>query len=312
MNTSKLAIALVPALGLMMGAALAADLGPSGFGESVPVDDPMVELGSGWYLRGDAGAVKDSGSQASSSLPKLESRVGWNFDVGAGYRFNNWFRTDLTIGMDQPQKSTFNGPGTVICPYTLGGLTDQATGFQVGYLWSEQAGTCAGKGRASLYQADVLLNSYVDLGTWYNITPYIGAGVGVSDLRTTGSFNYYKTSDGSVYNANLTPTGTFPLIWTDIGGNPLTPQPKVPGTNNPVAFAQQNWAQSLKQTRYNFAWALMGGFAYNITDHTSIDIGYRYLNRGNYRTFSAQTGALGPEKTWSTQAIRVGLRYMID
>ena len=239
-------------------------------------------------------------------------RVGWNFDVGAGYRFNSWFRTDLTVGMDQPQSLSIAGTGNVICPYNLSGLTDQVTGYQVGYLWSAQAGTCSGRGKFSLYQSDILLNSYVDLGTWHNITPYVGAGVGVAQIRTTGSFNYYKTSDGTAYGADLSPTGTYPLIWTDIGGNALSPQPNVPGTANPVAFAKQNWAQSYKDTRYNFAWALMGGVAYNVTDHTSIDVGYRYVNRGNYRTISAQTGLPGPEKTWSTQAVRVGFRYMID
>ena len=30
----------------------------------------------------------------------------------------------------------------------------------------------------------VLVNGYVDFGTWYGFTPYLGAGVGISYLRT--------------------------------------------------------------------------------------------------------------------------------
>jgi opacity protein-like surface antigen len=38
---------------------------------------------------------------------------------------------------------------------------------------------------AKISAASVLFNGYIDLGTWYCITPYIGAGVGAAYVSTT-------------------------------------------------------------------------------------------------------------------------------
>ena len=47
----------------------------------------------------------------------------------------------------------------------------------------------------------ILANGYLDLGTWYRITPYIGAGVGVAINRlgsvTDYNENYYGAPSGS-------------------------------------------------------------------------------------------------------------------
>lgn len=76
-------------------------------------------------------------------------------------------------------------------------------------------------------------------------------------------------------------------------------------------------------TRTNFAWALHGGFAYQMSDNLLLDMGYRYVNLGK-----GQTG--GPprrvtpsnEEPFTTSPwvfnnlhshdIRVGLRWMLD
>ena len=38
---------------------------------------------------------------------------------------------------------------------------------------------------ASVSAFSVLLNGYLDLGTWYGATPYIGAGAGVAQVRVS-------------------------------------------------------------------------------------------------------------------------------
>ncbi len=52
---------------------------------------------------------------------------------------------------------------------------------------------------------------------------------------------------------------------------------------------------------YSFAFALMAGVAFDIYDHTKIDVGYRYLNNGT----------LFGQKV-DFQEGRIGVRYMID
>ena len=84
--------------------ALAADLLPP---------PPVVEVGSGWYLRGDVGVgsqevgkidgldvVKDGGSFWRKSLADT-AFVG----VGVGYQFNNFLRFDVTGEYRRPRNS---------------------------------------------------------------------------------------------------------------------------------------------------------------------------------------------------------------
>jgi opacity protein-like surface antigen len=174
---------------------------------------------------------------------------------------------------------------------------------------------------------DVLLNGYIDLGTWAGITPYIGAGVGVAVTQTAASVNYFETANGQPYNANLTPTGTYPPDWItdqlDINGNPIyatisngqlvacpvgaTPQTC---TQPKVSFTQQSWNKKLNSTKYGFAWDLTGGFAVDVSAHMKLDIGYRYVNLGTFTGISP-SGQTVSEKQ-STQEIRAGFRYMVD
>ena len=58
-------------------------------------------------------------------------------------------------------------------------------------------GTCYDSYNANVHNAVFLVNGYVDLGTWYRITPYVGAGVGAS-------FNTF----GSLTDTSLSTTGT--------------------------------------------------------------------------------------------------------
>ena len=86
-----------------------------------------------------------------------------NFDLGVGYQFNNWFRVDVT--------GEYRG----------------GSHFQSLYVLNESANIGTGNPTqiADFYRGDIsswvgLFNGYVDLGTWYGITPYVGAGVGLA------------------------------------------------------------------------------------------------------------------------------------
>ena len=281
--------------------------------EAAPVSD-QIELGTGWYLRGDAGGGYDHVPNIAANLSNKTRMATWSVDLGAGYKFNNWLRADLSVDMRKIQSSggssltLADGVSPIICPYVLQGLTTQgANPVELGYLWSTQAGTCQQNSSAQVRAMSVFLNGYVDLGTWAGLTPYVGAGIGLAQLTTDASVNYTKTSDGSVYNTDLTPTGTYPLIWTDVSGNALTPQPTVPNTTKDVAFGKQNWNSAQRSTRYNFAWALMAGVGYALNDRAQLDVGFRYVNLGNLKTLNSTTSS-----PLTSKEVRVGIRYLID
>ena len=303
--------------------AQAADLFDAAPPESFPESQAptMVEIGSGWYLRGDIGVSFDDGPTVSLSLPiavppagvsgqPIPAETGPNahttdFDgtLGFGYRFNDYIRLDAT--WDYRTGPGANRSTTVVCPYDLHGESTQTTpSYLVGYLYNT-SDTCDGVMNVQQHTNTFLANAYVDLGTWSGFTPYLGGGLGLSVLSISGGDNYYSTSNGYTYAADLTPTGTYPQIWVDAYGRPITPQPA-------IAFNQQNWNRTINSTTYGLAWALMAGFSYQITPSIAIDIGYRYLNAGSTKTLlNVQTGTT-LKQTNVSQQVRVGVRYLIQ
>lgn len=154
---------LIPgvAAAMLSTAAYAADL------PQPPVYQPaVVEAPSGgWYLRGGIGV----GITNNSSLDYLENpahTTGFAFDqhsmadtvfynLGVGYEFNNWLRFDVTA--EYRDRTQVNAHGV----YDV--VTGDGDAYQ-GYL------------RSMVF----LGNAYVDLGTWWCLTPFIGAGVGAA------------------------------------------------------------------------------------------------------------------------------------
>ena len=91
---------------------------------------------------------------------------GTSFGLGVGYQFNSWFRADITgeyrckVHFSGTDFATFPGSAPISDVYS-GGYTS----------WVG------------------LVNAYVDLGTWWCMTPFVGAGVGgahQSDQRAPG------------------------------------------------------------------------------------------------------------------------------
>jgi opacity protein-like surface antigen len=271
---------LSAALGLVFaGAAAAADM--PFFSPPDNLDDGPVELGTGWYLRGDIAAVKTpalnfDGATTATSFPN-----NWSAGLGAGYRYNSWFRTEVTADY-QPLYSR-SGPNYVLIPCQIGAVGTPAGGPFTGST-PVNAG-CSPYVQSRATAAVVLANAYVDLGNWFGFTPYIGAGVGVDVLFQKAQVNWYEQ--------NLVPySGT---TWTD---------PYTGGTY------MANWDRSASNTYLKFAYAFMGGVSYDITDHWTIDVGYRYLNLGRI----SGSDALGNPTTrkLDIQQVRLGFRYMID
>ncbi len=282
---------------------------------------PMAfEVGSNWYVRGDLGlSFDDAPSVAFSSISvpppgfsgsPLAVYSGQNIHatdftggVGAGYRWNNWLRFDGTWDYRTGPGGSSNA--TVVCPYGLTGLSTQSMPIQqVGYLYNT-TNTCIGSANINQHNNTFLGNAYVDLGTYYGFTPYVGGGAGFNINTMSGSLNFNETANGQPYAADLTPTGTYPQLWVDQFGNLINPQPN-------IAFTQQNWNRSFSSTTYSFAFALSAGLGFQLTPSATLDVGYRYLNSGAINNLiNPQTGMTIKQNNWSQQ-IRVGLRYTLQ
>ncbi|MEP3276979.1 MAG: outer membrane protein [Stappiaceae bacterium] len=151
----------VAGLLLVSSQSFAADL-PEPF-----VVEPVPAAG-GWYLRGDIGykfyQAPTGSTFAAGTGTFIDNELDDTFLIGAGigYKWNDFFRTDLTVDYEAP----------------------------AGYSGRANCVGCVAPGQYSTETADIdvwsfMLNGYVDLLTWNKITPYVGAGLGVSIVSTS-------------------------------------------------------------------------------------------------------------------------------
>jgi len=256
------------AASLLSQAALAADMA---IAPPPQYYAPPVQDFSGWYLRGDIGMTNQM--VRSLSLTNAPNPAGFqstgmgfdsstSYDLGVGYRFNNWFRADVTG--EYRGKANFYGSQFLQvgagAPGTSG--VDNYTASK-----SEWVG---------------MVNGYVDLGTWWCMTPFVGAGVGMS-RNTISGFR-----DDGIFNNGA-------------------------GQAVSSTFAADG-------SKWNFAWALHAGVAYNVTRNVTIELAYRYMNLGDGVTgptnsFDGVTVANGSGFTFkniTSNDVKLGVRWQFE
>lgn len=170
-------IALILAAAVVVGVgagAQAADLLPP----PPPLEPPPPVDFGGWYLRGDVGVGALQLSDWRSTLTPNAFGVfpagpvwATHYSIGDtafagggfGYQFNSWLRTDLTA------------------EYRIQSNYRAGQGF-LGFFPPNCVNGCFGADHYHGNIGTVLLmaNGYVDLGTWYGVTPFVGAGVGAA------------------------------------------------------------------------------------------------------------------------------------
>lgn len=140
---------------------------------------PPIEDFGGWYLRGDIGMTNQRYSDLSD--PYLATVPNWHwldkggfesgmlYGAGVGYQFNNWFRADLT--------GQYRGKTKYDALDTYG----SGAGVRTNHL------------EATKSEWLVLVNGYVDLGTWWCVTPFVGAGIGAARVTLD---NWRDTNSG--------------------------------------------------------------------------------------------------------------------
>ncbi|MEI9404934.1 outer membrane protein [Mesorhizobium argentiipisi] len=180
-SRSRIASALAAIILLPMTPALAADYDPPIYVDQAPDYQP-VEVGSGWYLRGDVSYLaRKSFKNGDFTFPSTinnesfsESQDAYFASIGFGYHFNDYLRADLNLGYLPGNKASFSYDDT-------GTATPSAVGF----------------GNLKNYAISGILNGYVDLGTYVGITPYVGAGIGVVRSTRKLSASYTDINDSA-------------------------------------------------------------------------------------------------------------------
>ena len=217
------------AASILSSTAFAADM-PSIMPAPQPYYAPPAQDFGGWYLRGDIGMTNSKGKLFNNNYAQVPAggltqegegfTGGTSYGVGVGYQFNSWFRADLT----GEYRSRVSFSGTDIAQFPGASFSDV---YQGGYTsWVG------------------LVNAYVDLGTWWCLTPFIGAGVGAAHIETTG-----LQDSGSNFTA-------------------------LNGAQGGASY----FANGASTT--NFAWAAHAGVAYKVNNNFTVELAYRYLDMG--------------------------------
>jgi opacity protein-like surface antigen len=324
------ATALAATLGaLCVSAAMAADM-PFLSSQPAPVNQQPLEFGTGWYLRGDVGYSNMPVPVVVADFVNNLGRTGAvSGGIGFGYQYNSWLRTDFEIDRAVFRPNSAQAPqwcpsGTILdAPPATANVTSPSAGQPIGFLYDPNE-TCTPYITSHLNRTTPMFNAYIDLGNWWGLTPYVGAGVGTSFLQSSSAVNYYNTANGEPWAPNLGATGV-PLQWVTAQLNviPIVPTPTsgpqytmVPNVVTPpraLQWALINPNQYHKTTTWKFSWNVMAGVSYDVTQNFKIDVHYRLLDAGSYTSLpSMLTLAPGVTKELVSQEVRLGFRITTD
>lgn len=239
-----------------------------------------VEYGSGWYLRGDIGwdfSTHGNLSYYTDARYDFQDQAfgeGVDYSVGFGYVFNDWLRTDLTL--DYSGNMDWNGDT----------IATTCTGF---------TGDCYQADSASYDRYSLHANAYLNLGRWHGLSPYVGAGVGLSHV----TWNNYA----SVETCALDPGEDCAL--GSHSGSAVTEYLTGTTTSYPSNSSTM------------LSYSLMGGFDYRLDERWSLDVGYKWTRLHDLTVVPTNAGGAG-SPAGATRAdqldiheVRLGLRYEI-
>jgi opacity protein-like surface antigen len=258
----------------------AAVISSSAYAADLPLPQPPIPYqppaavvetsSSGWYLRGDVGVGVLNFSEFDHA--QTNTSFGWppswtivQKDIqdtsiagfGIGYEVNNWLRLDVTGEYRTKSMFKVTGSYTDFCP----------------------GGTCFDINSGNFQSTVFMANAYVDLGTWWCLTPYVGGGVGGAYNRITG-----MQDDGLIAN------GTQGFGYT-LGDS----------------------------AKWDFAWNVQAGLTYNVSNNLKVDFSWRYLNMGSpassvvyCQNTPSCPGAYYTFKDMTSQDFRIGLRWMLQ
>lgn len=259
-----------------VSAAPAADLDKIISPLNAPTIKP-VEVGNGWYLRGDIGYTAEQ---------KYDAPTFNTFSVANNYRAgtvtSHSFKDDFSIGGGIGYQFTDMFRGDVTLDLIKGGFSMSGTGLDQCASTSPVGTTCSMTTGAQYDHYMAMVNGYLDLGTISGFTPYVGAGAGYTKVTYGG-----VTTTGTCVDGAGT-CGTTAAVTSTHAGN-------------------SEWRPT---------WAVMAGMSYDLNEQVKFDLGYKYSNIGSgsmygYDADATALGATGSQATdggFERHEVRLGMR----
>lgn len=163
MKSAKRIVFLLLGSAMSVGAAIAADYEPPIIVDQAPEVVP-VEVGSGWYLRGDITYNVSRSVYDVETPPTFEAdHTRFGGGVGIGYHFTDYLRSDVNVAA-----------------INIDRFQDTDPSFDAEFKNAQWA---------------AMANLYVDLGTVAGFTPYVGVGAGAlfSNARIDAAYPDWGT-----------------------------------------------------------------------------------------------------------------------
>jgi len=275
MNRFVTLSAVLASIILTSPTAQAADLDPNlGGGRT------FVEYGSGWYLRGHIGySAVHSGNLTFFSDDRYsydDQSFGHNYSAGFGFghTFNKHFRMDFTV--DYHGERDWSGDTTGTSCGTPG-----------------DTGSCFSEDEAQLELTNFSINGYYSLGAWQGFAPYVGAGIGLADVKWAS----YSSQAICILDPGETCAGY--------------------GTHSGGAGAETfNGAQTGYSATSGTAltYSLMAGLEYRLDKNWLLDLEYKYTHVSDGVVLLADDNNLNGNSEFDAfglHDIRFGVRYEI-
>ncbi len=269
---------------LLVGAAFASYCAPVLAADLPPEEPPViieqppvvVEAAGGWYIRGDVdySLFKIRGAQyhaggGLNTFTTAESDNSFSFGGGLGYQITKHLRADLTA--EYNFKADFRGSTTGDC--TVAG---------------NQPGSCTSVDTSSHSMLLVMANAYADLGNYHGFTPYVGAGIGLANVKWS-SLSNVATCTSAPADCDIALPGYV--------GSTTT------GSYSETHVGNSSWRG---------AWSVMAGASYDLTTKLKLDAGYKYTRVHGGPMFDyavAGNGTQGYDNGFNIHSVRAGLRY---
>jgi opacity protein-like surface antigen len=338
LRMALVALALAP-----LTPAFAADYDPPIYVDQAP-DYVPVEVGSGWYLRGDV-AYSINKSYKNSSLSVDDSLfdnnlvgLGWagpldefsssenqnpvSGSVGFGYHFNDYLRADINVGLLSNNKSS--GAGNLFAgyldPFSFVDQSDLnnhvAPDFgclgkrTVTKTTFDAGGNQVGTPVVAVdpdWRRDCIVSASAKSTAWN------GLANGYIDLGTYAGFTPYVGAGIGVLltqtKASATSQCEAEEQTTSNGTTTTTTTFLCRGQTSP-SDAPVNYAPiSYSKTNYDFLYGLSAGFSYQVAKNTSLDFGYQYISAPSIKYYSVSADGIESHKGMSVNQVKVGLRY---
>lgn len=285
--SSRILLAAAAIAVLPQSQSFAADYDPPIYIDDAPEYVP-VEIGSGWYLRGDVGYATNQPFEHVQTPPDFSSDSSlFTGGVGVGYHFNDYFRGELNFGI-LPTDDFGNGYTTTCGGNETTTTSDNLTGIILSQTSGVGSRACPGSDNGENKAYSLMASGYVDLGTFSGFTPFIGGGVGVaySKYRIAEGERDCSDSSSSAGGVGATTTVDFVCYDDSVYEGSVT-----------------------SEGEYTFAYSLGAGVNYQVTRNLSLDVGYEYFAAPNAHYVTYDAGAFTVHEGTDYHQVKVGLRY---